>query len=253
MRPKERVIYDEPQPCPYLPDRSARLPIRWPEQRLSRAQFDQRLAQGDRRTGSFLYRPHCPGCQACEAIRLPVNDFQPRATQRRTLRRGDELLRLEIGEPQATLEQVALYNRHKQQRNLSQAEDVHQETLASYGTFLVDTCCDTEEFRYYHGDQLVAVSIVDWGESSLSAVYTYFEPHFPGLSLGAYAILRQVKLCRERRLSWLYLGYYVANCSHMNYKGLYCPHERLIAGEWQRFTEPPPRAGLEEGPGPIGR
>lgn len=246
MRPKERVIYDELQPCPYLTDRMARLPIRWPQERLTREQFETRLEIGDRRTGSFLYRPRCPGCVACEAIRLPVADLQLRTTQRKMVRRGEAMLRIEMGEPTATEEKVALYNRHKNMRGLNQREDTHEESTAGYAGFLVETCCESLELRYYHGEELVAVSIVDRGEYSLSAVYTYYDPEYRGLSLGTYAILRQVNLCREWGLSWLYLGYYVAGCVHMNYKGLYTPHERLIHGKWVRFNEVPPRLGLDE-------
>lgn len=246
VRPKERIVYDELQPCPYLAGRKARLPIRWPERLLTRHEFELRLAAGDRRTGPFLYRTHCPGCVACEAIRIPIADFQPRATQRRVLRKGNELLTFSVGEPQVDRERVQLYNRHKNLRGLAQPDQPAHENEESYSAFLVDTCCETLELTYRHADRLIAVAIVDRGSDSLSAVYTYFEPSFRGVSLGAYSILRQVELCREWNLGRLYLGYYVAECIHMSYKSLYCPHERLIGGVWRKVTEPPPRLGMNE-------
>lgn len=253
VRPKERIVYDELQPCPYLEGHKARLPIRWPERQLTRSEFEQRLAAGDRRTGPFLYRTSCPGCTACEAIRVPIVDFQPRTTQRRVLRKGNELLSMTVAEPIVDAERVALYNRHKNERGLAQPDQPAHENEESYGAFLVDTCCETLELTYRCQDQLVAVAIVDRGLDSLSAVYTYYDPEFRAVSLGAYSILRQVELCREWNLGWLYLGYYVAECIHMSYKGLYCPHERLIGGSWRRILEPPPRPGMNEGAADDGR
>ncbi len=240
MLENERIVWDDLQRCPYLPDRQARLPIRWPQNGISRQQLDQRLAAGDRRSGMFLYRTHCPGCQACEAIRIPIATFHPRETQRRMHRRGDRLLQLEINIPEVTSERVQLFARHKTERGLSQGDETHDDA-DSYSSFLVDTCCDSLELAYYFEDELVAVSIVDRGARAMSAVYTYFDPRFTQLSLGTYCVLRQIELCREWKLDYLYLGYYVAACMHMNYKGLFTPHERLIGGQWRTFEEPPPR------------
>lgn len=240
MLENERVVWDDLQRCPYLPDRQARLPIRWPQDGISRVQLDQRLAAGDRRSGQFLYRTHCPGCQACEAIRVPVAEFYPRETQRRMKRRGDKFLALEINTPEASSEKVALFHRHKQDRGLAHGDD-QTDDVEGYTSFLVDTCCDSLELSYYYEGHLVAVSIVDRGMKAMSAVYTYFDPQFKLLSLGTYSVLRQIELCREWKIDWLYLGYFVSACVHMNYKGLFTPHERLVGGQWKRFEEPPPR------------
>ncbi|MBA2356498.1 MAG: hypothetical protein H0V80_17750, partial [Acidobacteria bacterium] len=84
------IVYDELDRCPYLAGHVARLPLRVPARPLTRGEVDLALAAGDRRQGVFLYRPTCPSCRACEAIRLPVAAFAPSATHRRTLRAGDE-------------------------------------------------------------------------------------------------------------------------------------------------------------------
>ena len=92
MQPQEIVVFDTPHPCSYLPGRTARLPYRHPVEKLTPDQFDERLAEGDRRRGVFLYRTQCPQCHACQPIRLDVESFRPDATQRRMQRRGDALL-----------------------------------------------------------------------------------------------------------------------------------------------------------------
>lgn len=231
--PLEVVVFDETEQCPYLPDRLARLPLRLPLAPLGGDQLDERLAAGDRRNGRFLYGTQCPHCQECEPIRLSVDDFQPDATQRRVLRRGDRELTLSIGRPIVDAQRVQLYNLHQVGRGLSSGRRVD---LAEYAAFLVETCCDTLEFQYLLDDQLVAVAIADRGASSLSAVYCYFDPSLSRLSLGSYSILKQVEMCRQWKLPHLYLGYYIARNAHMIYKARYKPHERLRNGRWETVS-----------------
>src|SRR3954447_17685558 len=119
MQPWEIVVFDAPHACSYLPGRTARLPYRRPVARLSPEQFDQRLAEGDRRSGVFLYRTQCPTCRACQPIRLDVNQFRADATQRRMDRRGDALLTTRIGPPVVDRDRVRLFNLHRDVRGLT--------------------------------------------------------------------------------------------------------------------------------------
>ena len=221
------------EPCPYLPGRQAVLPFYLAEYRSSPDAFDQALAEGVRRSGIFVYHTQCPGCRACEPIRIPVEDFTPRRRHRRVLAKAEAQLRLEIGPPQVDDARVALYNRHKLGRGLGEpGSEVDEHSLED---FLGATCCETREFRIYRGSELVGVSIADLGRTSMSAVYCYYEPALADLSLGTYAVLKQLVACREWGLKYLYLGFYVAGNAHMKYKANYLPHERLIDGTWQRF------------------
>jgi leucyl-tRNA---protein transferase len=235
--PPELVIHDAPTPCPYLPGRTARLPLRLPVRALARHEFETRLDVGDRRQGLLLYRTACPSCQACEPIRLDVEKFAPGRTQRRVLRRGEQELRTELGRLEPTLEKVALYNKHKFGRQLNTGEQPID--LEGYRAFLGESCCDTFELRYRLGRRLVAVAIVDRGEQSLSAVYCYFDPGLPTLGLGTYSILKQVELCKSWGLRWLYLGLFIGECSSMAYKARFLPHERLLGGRWVTVDREP--------------
>ena len=64
MDPLEIVVFDSPHDCSYLRGRTARLPYRHPLALLTPEQFDLRLAEGDRRSGVYLYRVQCPACRA---------------------------------------------------------------------------------------------------------------------------------------------------------------------------------------------
>jgi arginyl-tRNA--protein-N-Asp/Glu arginylyltransferase len=231
--PLEWVVYDAPVRCPYLPGETARLPLRLPARRLRPDELAQRLRAGDRRQGLLLYRPRCPACHACEAIRIDVTAFRPDKTQRRVFRRGEAAVQTHVGRPSLTPEKVALYNRHKRERGLLISDGLID--ADGYEQFLVDTCTDTIELTYRTADRLVGVAIADRAGDALSAVYSFYEPSYARLSPGAYSILKQVALCRDWGLRYLYLGLYVADCRAMRYKARYRPHERLIEGRWRRF------------------
>ena len=235
--PPEWLVWDEPSRCPYLPEQTARLPLRLPTRRLRRDELGERLAAGDRRQGLLLYRPSCPSCTACEAIRVDVNEFRPSKTQRRIVRRGDAALETEIGHPSVSNEKVALYNFHKIERGLLVSDGLID--TAGYEQFLVESCAETIELRYRRDGRLIGVAIADRAADALSAVYCFYDPEQAALSLGTYSILKQVALCRAWGLRYLYLGLYVGGCHAMRYKARYLPHERLVGGVWQRFDRAP--------------
>lgn len=230
MQPAEIVIFDAPHECSYLPGRIARLPYRHPVELLTPEQFDQRLAEGDRRSGVFLYRTQCPACRACQPIRLDVAEFRPNATQRRMKRKGDELLAVRVAPPIVDRQRVRLFNLHRDGRDLAGGDAPLDEE--AYAEFLTHTCCHTLELSYWHGERLVGVAIADAGKLSLSAVYCFYDPSFRLLSLGTYSILRQVELCQASGRQHLYLGFFIAESPHMSYKAAFRPHQRLIDGRW---------------------
>jgi arginyl-tRNA--protein-N-Asp/Glu arginylyltransferase len=233
MQPLEIVVFDAPHSCSYLPGRIARLPYRHPLQILQPEQFDQRLAEGDRRSGVYLYRTQCPHCRACQPIRLDIDKFRPDATQRRMQRRGDAVLRVHIRPPIVDERRVDLFNFHRDGRGLGSGDLPLDEQ--SYAEFLTDSCCETLELSYWHGPRLVAVAIADAGKESLSAVYCFYDPTFRLLSLGTYSILREIDFCRETSRRFLYLGFFIAESPHMSYKARFRPHQRLIGGAWTEF------------------
>ena len=235
--PPEIVVHDAPGPCAYLPDRLWRLPLRLPVRPLSRRELDERLTAGDRRQGRLLYRASCPECQACVPLRVDVACFEPSRTQRRVFARGERLIRVEHGRLGVSAERVELYNRHKAARGLGTGND---ETGAEvYGLVLADSCCDSFEMRYFLGEELLGVAVVDRAERALSAVYCYYDPAHARLSPGTYSILKQIDLARSWGMRHLYLGLYIAECRPMAYKARFFPHEQLHDGVWIRVERPP--------------
>ena len=232
--PKDIVIYDQTESCPYLEGRTARMPLRMPIGKITLAEADRRLAEGHRRTGEFVYQTCCPRCTACEPLRIPVARFHYSRNARRVLAKGDRQLQQNVGPLICDARRLSLFNRHRLQRGLAQNEASIDQVEYEWG--FVKTCFDSFEISYWDQDRLVAVAICDRGKTSLSAVYTFFDPDYTGHSLGTYSIFKQIEFCQQQGLQYLYLGYYVAGSPHMEYKGRFLPQERLIDGVWQEFS-----------------
>jgi arginine-tRNA-protein transferase len=207
--------------------------LRLPSRPLSPVEFGKRLRGGDRRQGFVLYRPSCPRCAACEPIRLSAKDYEPSRSQRRIIKRGDRELSIKMGPPVVEGRRVQIYNAHKAARDLRDGQPPIDQD--GYRDFLVATCCDTFEVSYHLADKLVGVSIVDRSDDALSAVYCCYDPEYSDFGIGTYSILKQLELCNEWGLEYLYLGPYIAGCDSMEYKARFLPHERLLGGNWRRF------------------
>ncbi|MCH2109261.1 MAG: arginyltransferase [Polyangiaceae bacterium] len=231
--PPELVVYDREQPCPYLKDRSSRLPLRLPSRPLTRPELEERLQAGDRRQGYVLYRPACNECRQCEAIRLPVQEYRLSKTQARILRRAEKELEIRIAAPSVDERRVELYNRHKSERGLG--DEQPEIDAEGYRAFLVASSCDTFELSFWKDNELIGVAICDRSSESLSAVYCCYDPQYSKYSLGTISILHQLSLCKKWSLDWLYLGLYISGCQAMEYKARYLPHQRLINDDWVTF------------------
>jgi arginine-tRNA-protein transferase len=230
---RDVTVYDEQEPCPYLEGRMARLPLQIPCPQVTAQHADLRFAAGQRRTGEFVYSTRCPSCSACQPIRIPVTAFRLSRTHRRTLRTNESVLTPYIGPVLADRPRIELFNRHREIRALGR-RDSHID-IDEYVWAFQKSCFDTFEISWSLENRLVAVAICDQGQSSMSAVYTYYDPDLGRMSLGTWSILRQIEYCRATRRDYLYLGFYIAESGRMSYKARFFPHERLINGRWQRF------------------
>ena len=232
----EILIYDGLQRCPYLNGQVARMPLYRQLGPLSPTETDARFARAERRVGRSLYRTQCPACQACEGIRVITEEFKPSKSQRRVRNRWERLgYRIEMDSARYSDEKLALFNRHKSERGLSDPNEPPM-SMQGYVGWLLTSCVQTIEMRYYLEDRLVGVGIVDLGKTAASSVYFYFDPasEVAQLSPGVFSTLQEIEFCKRTNRSHLYLGLYVRDCSRLNYKSVYSPNERLVDGDWRR-------------------
>jgi arginine-tRNA-protein transferase len=199
------------------------------------AQFDaSRLAllteNGFRRSGDYIYRPHCKQCRDCESLRIPAARFSPSRSQKRIIRKNSDL-HVSMHKAVFKQEHYQLYQAYIDSRHHN--GDMYPASEAQYRSFLLS---DFETARFIEfrnpGNKLIAVSVIDILPDALSAIYTFFDPLQTTRSPGSYAILWQLDFCKTEHLTHLYLGYYIPDSQKMAYKNKYKPHQLYQNEQW---------------------
>ncbi len=224
-----KVYTTYPHSCSYLQEQEATTLFVDPRQPVDQNLYSNLSVLGFRRSGNHIYRPHCGECQACIPARIPAKDFSPNRTQRRTLRRNDDLAveRTDNIRDEAAFD---LYRRYIEQRHAD--GDMYPPDREQYESFLNNAWDCTRYYRFYDRGSLVAISVVDELLDGLSAIYTFFDPGEERRSLGRHAILWQVEMAREQQLDYVYLGYWIRDCQKMAYKSEFRPLEIYLNGRW---------------------
>ncbi|MCF7913614.1 MAG: arginyltransferase [Spirochaetaceae bacterium] len=208
-------------PCPYIDGltfESETLVVR----EIDAEGMNFMLAIGFRHFGEHFFRPLCSECSQCIPIRIPVRKFTFNRSFRRVLRKNRHL-RVVQSELEPTAEKYDLYCAHSE-RFEHNGEPSYEDFKHSF----FENAPFGKELQIYEGEKLLAVSHMDMSPSVLSAIYCYWDPNYAHLSLGTYAVLRQIALARQRRSEYLYLGYYVHENAHMNYKAKFKHIEALL-------------------------
>lgn len=231
-----RFFVTSPSPCPYLPGRSERkvfTELKGP----NAAQLNEALGRiGFRRSQTVAYRPSCLECQACVSVRIVADKFSPSATQRRNLRRNDDLVATEC-RPWATDEQFELLLKYLSARHPDGGMASMDEM--DYADMVEHTPVTSHVIEYrepsQHGEpgRLIAACLTDRQDDGLSMIYSFYDPdHQTRSGLGNYIILDHVRRAVEAGLPFVYLGYWVEGSSRMHYKVRYRPLQKLTNEGW---------------------
>lgn len=217
-----------PQACSYLPDEDASLRYRQIA-RLSPHDYDAYLERGWRRHGIFFFRPACPQCRKCRSLRVDVAAFTPTKSQRRCWKKNQDI-QVEVAPPTVTDEHLDIYNRYHAFMHEHRGWPLRAMELSEYvEAFLLGDFPFAREFRYWRGNQLIGVGLVDETTTASSSVYFYHDPAWRGDGPGVFSMLAELIYARQRGLTFHYLGYWIPECPSMAYKSQYAPHEVLQA------------------------
>ncbi len=230
-----RLFLSTSHPCSYLPQETACNLFLDPEVTPDTGLYSRLIENGFRRSGTHLYRPHCPNCAACISIRVAVTQFRPNRQQRRTWNKNLDLQVITTQTPDRATH-GALFSRYITGRHPGGGMD--QMDTETQFDFLTSPWSETWFYEFREGGRLVAVAVTDKLTDGLSAVYSYFSPEDAARrSLGVYMILWQIHQARRLDLHWLYLGYWIEANPKMAYKSHYQPAEILKDNQWRTLQQ----------------
>ncbi|WP_437185204.1 arginyltransferase [Planctomicrobium sp. SH668] len=236
-------VIEPPRRCSYLPEQTASLEYR-SYRELTPFQLEYLLERGWRRFGIDVFRPACANCMQCIPIRVDVNAFQPSKSQRRTLKKNGAIS-VQLQPASVTLEHVSLYNSWHAQMATEKnwpAQTVSPQTYAQ--GFLTGEFPTLHDILYFEEDELVGVGLVDRLPNSLSSVYFYHAPRWRDHNPGTFSLMCEIEIARQLKLKFVYLGYWINECTSMAYKSRFHPHEVLLTrpkdeenASWLKGTE----------------
>src|SRR5262249_28639536 len=165
-----------PSPCGYLPDQEWSLEYEMVGH-MTAAEYLGRLKAGWRRFGGMLFRPRCPACQACQSLRVLVDQFRPNRRQKRVIKVKNGQVELVMGEPSVSRAKLRLYDLYHAYQTQTKGWPEHPaKDAASYAQSFVENPIPTEEWCYYFDKRLVGVGYVDCLAQGLSAIYFFYDP-----------------------------------------------------------------------------
>jgi len=223
-----KVVLTPPMPCSYLDNQQEQILVVQDDELHNQAGYEMLLLNGFRRSGNDVYRPHCQMCQACQSIRIDSALFKPSKSQKRLLNKNKHIEMRVSHQPQA--DYYPLYQSYINTQHSDGA--MFPASQAQYDGFITSAWLTPTFIEFYLDDRLIAVAVTDVMADSLSAMYCFYDPAYLANSLGTYAVLQQLAIAKQTGKKWLYLGYQIDQCSKMNYKVKFNPHQRLIAGKW---------------------
>ncbi|MBB3980844.1 arginine-tRNA-protein transferase [Sphingobium fontiphilum] len=245
-----RFFVTNPSPCPYLPGRSERKVFTELSSGNATELNDALGRIGFRRSQNVAYRPSCMECTACVSVRVVADEFRPNATQRRLIRRNEDLL-VTSCKPWSTEEQFALLQRYLRARHPGGGMTEMDEM--DFADMVEQTPVETNVIEYRERGEggrpgrLVGACLTDRQGDGLSMIYSFFDTESPERKgLGNYIIMDHILRARDAGLPYVYLGYWVEGSPRMQYKVRYRPLEKLGRGGWTRFEPDEQNSAIRE-------
>lgn len=217
---------EEPRECSYLPEETASLDVRCVVD-MTPDEYASLLARGYRRFGWQVFRPACMKCEKCRSVRVLVRDFTPNASERRILRKNENI-RAELYPLFVSREHIELYNVYHRFMTEHRGWPLRQASVESYcHEFLSGVAHVGRQWLYFERDKLVGVALMDEVPGAISLVYCFYDPGWRARSPGTFSILNQLLYSKASNLDYAYLGYWIESSPSVSYKGRFHPREIL--------------------------
>ncbi|MBH68639.1 MAG: arginyltransferase [Rhodospirillaceae bacterium] len=234
VNPPLAFVHTLPVPCPYLTGKTERRLATDISSLRGQNSHDILAEGGFRRSQHISYRPACPGCDACKAIRIRVEDFQWTKRFRRIRNRNRDLTK-SWAKARVTEEQFRLFKYYQLSRHSG-----GEMALMDYVDFrgmIENSPIETHliEYRNPVSESLIGAILVDRQRDGYSAVYSFFDPRFPKRSMGNYMVLDLIQSAKTSGINYVYLGYWIEESSKMSYKTNFQPAELLQSIGWTDY------------------
>jgi len=218
----------QPFQCNYLLEEEERLLVAVDERLHNTEQYSWLMANGFRRSGDQIYRPHCINCKACKSIRVICDQFTLSKSQKRLLNKNKSYTL-----KTSTHAKDIYYELYENYINTIHHDgSMFPANMTQYETFTQSNVSEQLFIETWDEDILISVAVTDILVDALSAVYTFYHPDYRSNGLGVFSILNQIKLTNDYKKTFLYLGYQIDSCQKMNYKNKYYPYQELIENSW---------------------
>lgn len=185
------------------------------------------IERGYRRFGKMFFRPICATCNECQSIKIEVDNFKFSKSQRRVLKKASHF-EVVIQSPNLSQEHLDLFAKYHLFMKDKKDWEYNETKAQNYHNSFVEGHYDFGyEVLYFDGDKLIGVDLIDILDDGISSIYFYYDPDYAQYSLGKYSLLNQISIAKKYNKKWIYLGYYVKECSSLSYKSEYKPYITL--------------------------
>jgi len=218
--------------CPYLPDRVEQMVFTDLNSASQPRELHDKLSRsGFRRSQRIAYKPNCPECEACRAVRVPVEKFSISRSLQRISKRNNGVT-ISVMPAKGRVEHFALFQRYLRSRHGEGGMSGMK--FDDYLAMVQDTPVTSEliEFRTANSE-LYGVCLTDQLDDGMSLVYSFFNPEFAKDSPGKFIILWHLEEAKRRELPYVYLGYWVKESHKMAYKASFRPLEVHSPEGWK--------------------
>jgi len=196
-------------------------------QNCSSQEYQTMLEHGWRRFGKMHFVPECETCTKCISMRIDVKNYVFSKSEKRVIQKNKNT-KVYIQSPTLSIEHLKLYDKYHEFMHFKKDWNYTPiEPMEYQRSYVQGKASYAKEILYCDGDKLIGVALSDILENSISSIYCFYDHDYASLSLGKYSILAQIKIAKEMKIPYIYLGYWIEDHFSMGYKKAYTPFEVL--------------------------
>ena len=189
--------------------------------------YQNMLEHGWRRFGRMHFVPECKNCTKCISIRIDVANYKFSKSEKRVMAKNKDT-KVYIQPPSISVDHLNLYDKYHKYMNDKKSWPYSPIEPIEYSRSYVEGKASfTKEFLYMRDDKLVGVALTDVLPESISSIYCFYDHDYEKLSLGKFSILAQIKVAKQLKVPYIYLGYWIKDHFSMGYKEAFTPFEVL--------------------------